>query len=596
VLLTRSLSVFAFIIVQLLAAPQLAAAQLRTELVADGFVRPVAIVPDPLVPGRLIVAEFRGLLWVIQNGRRLPTPFLDLTSQVQHDNIEQGLLGVAFHPAGDRVFVSFSKKPTPTSPPDAVGDTALRRYRRLAGNDAVLDPASATDILVIPQIRSVHRGGDLHFLTPPSGSTRLFMSVGDGGAFADPVGNAQDPQSLRGKMLRLDVEVADTHPVGYVVPADNPFIDGQPVAARGEIWSFGFRNPWRFSFDDIGADATGAMIIGDVGEVTREEIDYEPFGQGGRNYGWFVREGTVPTPNVAGEPSYGPLTEPLGDYPRDIGRAVTGGFVYRGSALPAHYRERYFFADFFGRVFSLGLAIGGGGEARVMEYIEHTAELGNPQFISTFGRDLAGELYITTFRGGTNGTARILKIVPAPDIAPAAPGNLRNQVAGSTVLLEWDPSLAGGSALGFQIEAGSQEGLADLLVTRTPLASMVAHGVADGSYFVRVRAFNDRGLSEASNETTVQVGCVGPVAAPAGLAATVGHDRVVSVAWNAVTGAESYVLLAGTEPNRTDLVIPVAGTAVSGPVGPGTYYARVYAVNARCGNSAPSAEIVVVVP
>ena len=147
--------------------------------------------------------------------------------------------------------------------------------------------------------------------------------------------NAQNPESLLGKMLRIDVNVPDSHPTGFGIPPDNPFLDGQPVAALGEIWDFGLRNPWRYNFDDFGSGATGALLIGDVGQGAREEIDYEPAGSGGRNYGWVLREGTIATPGIdpndpARQPAYLPLTNPLFDYARTIGRTVTGGFVYRG--------------------------------------------------------------------------------------------------------------------------------------------------------------------------------------------------------------------------------------------------------------------------
>jgi glucose/arabinose dehydrogenase len=588
-----SIVTFALLLIAGLVRP--AAAQLRTELVADGFVRPVAIVPDPLSPSRLIVAEHRGLVWVVENGLKQPTPMLDVSAQVQNDGVEQGFLGIVVHPSGDRVFVTFSRKRSPDAPPDAVGDTVLRRYRR-SPNPAVLDPATAKDLLIIPQVYRVHKGGDLHFLVDHLSRTLLYMSVGDGGGMSEP-GNAQDPQSLRGKMLRLDVDVPDEHPVGYVVPPDNPFVDGLPLAARGEIWAFGYRNPWRFSIDDLGAGRTGALIVGDVGEFNREEIDYEPFGQGGRNYGWFIREGTIATPNVSGTPAYQPLSNPIADYGRDLGRSITGGYVYRGTALPDSYRGRYFFADFFGRVFSLGLAIGPTGEGSVVDYIDHTAELGNLRLMPTFGRDSRGELYVATFGGGAGGSGRVLRFVTAPDELPAPPTNLSYQSEGSTVLLEWDPASVGGAAQGYQLEAGSQSGLADLLVTRASLSSLVAYGVPDGRYFVRVRSYNRHGASAPSNELMVQVGCTGPPAAPTGLAATVGSGGFVTVTWSPAVAATSYVLEAGYGPGLSNAVnVATAVTSVQGAAPPATYYARVRSVSSRCGISTPSQEIVVTVP
>ena len=224
-------------------------------------------------------------------------------------------------------------------------------------------------------------------------------------------------------MLRIDVSVADGHPTGYQVPSDNPFVHGVPVAALPEIWAFGLRNPWRYSFDNPARGGTGALVIGDVGQNRWEEIDYEPAARGGRNYGWRNREGghdNVTSRAVA----YLPLTEPIYEYDHTAGQSITGGFVYRGSVLPPAYRGRYFFADFIqGRVWSIALAIDpGSGEASATNLLEHTAELsgsvplGN---ISSFGVDGDGELYVVSYSEG-----RILKMI-GPPAAPAPPTGLR---------------------------------------------------------------------------------------------------------------------------------------------------------------------------
>lgn len=573
--------------------PGLAAGQLRTQLVADGFVRPVAIVPDPLSPTRLLVAEHRGLVWVIENGVKQPAPMLDVTAELKNDGNEQGFLGIVVHPSGDRVIVAFTKRRVPD---DGIGDTVLRRYRR-SGDPTVLETSTAKDLLLIPQVYAVHRGGDLHFLTDHLGQTRLFMSVGDSGTALRTDVGAQAAGSLFGKILRLDVEVADDDPTGYRIPADNPFVGRGPNGTRGEIWAFGYRNPWRFSIDDLGDGRTGAMIVGDVGEITREEINYEPYQQGGRNYGWPIREGSIPGVTPAAAPAYQPLTNPIIDYPRDIGRTVTGGYVYRGSGLPPRYRGRYFVADFFGRVFSIGLTFGPTGEASVADYIEHTMELGNPIFIPTFGRDLNGELYIATFGGGTGGTGRVLKIVATPGDPPEPPPSLTHQVDGSTVSLAWQPSPTGGSVQGYRIEVGSRSGLVDLLAMDTTLTSFVAQGVPNGRYFVRVRAYNDHGISAPSAEVEVRVGCAPPLA-PLGLTANTGSGGYVEVMWEAAAGATSYVLEAGTGPGLSNVaVIPTVTRGVAGPgVPPGTYYVRVRSANESCGVGDPSPEIVVTVP
>jgi hypothetical protein len=192
--------------------------------------------------------------------------------------------------------------------------------------------------------------------------------------------------------------VALNHANGFVVPPDNPFVDDIPVDALPEIWAFGLRNPWKISFDNPTLGGTGALLIGDVGQGAREEIDFEPVGQGGRNYGWARQEGAAdfdPVRPIA----FGPLTGPIHDYGRASGASVTGGYVYRGSRQPSR-RGRYYFADFIsGRVWSFIIS---GGAAQNL--FEHTGEFGGPGVlgnISGFGEDAAGELYILNYTAGT---------------------------------------------------------------------------------------------------------------------------------------------------------------------------------------------------
>jgi glucose/arabinose dehydrogenase len=223
-------------------------------------------------------------------------------------------------------------------------------------------------------------------------------------------------------MLRIDVDVPDDHPRGYRIPEDNPFVDADPIPALPEIWSFGLRNPWRYSFDDWTRGGTGALVVGDVGQNAREEVNWEPRGRGGRNYGWRLREGRANyDPRLPA--AYQPLTAPIHEYPRSDGQSVTGGFVYRGSALPAMFNGRYFFADFVtGRVFTIGLALDEQQEATAVDLLELTDMLGGTSelgMISSFGVDDDGELYLVSYSRG-----RILKIV-----APGETG--QNPNAGS---------------------------------------------------------------------------------------------------------------------------------------------------------------------
>jgi hypothetical protein len=235
--------------------------------------------------------------------------------------------------------------------------------------------------------------------------------MGDGGSGNDPDHLAQTPGSLLGKMLRIDVSGSD--PDGYTVPPTNPFV-GRP-GYLGEIWSFGLRNPWRWSFDDPAHGGTGAIVIGDVGQSAREEIDYEPAGRGGRNYGWRNREGTLD--NITDRPpAFLPLIDPIFDYGRGEGTVVTGGIVYRGAALGAAYRGRYFFADFGSRrIWSLALSINPStGEATASGLVDHTAELGGSAAlgnIASFGVDASGEMYLCSFSGVVH---RVSPAVRAP--------------------------------------------------------------------------------------------------------------------------------------------------------------------------------------
>jgi glucose/arabinose dehydrogenase len=354
----------------------------------------------------------------VRSGAVVAPDFIDLSSEIVSGG-EQGLLGMAFPRDGatsGRFFVNFTNRS---------GDTVVARVRRSV-NAAVADPATRFDLrwggpggqAFIEQPFANHNGGNLAF--GPDGF--LYIGLGDGGSGDDPGHRAQNPGELLGKMLRIDVGVPDTHPTGYQIPGDNPFVRAVPIPARAEIWSFGLRNPWRYTFDDPARGGTGALLIGDVGQNRFEEVDYEPANRGGRNYGWRNREGAHD--NVTSRPpAYTPLVEPIHEYGHDVGASITGGVVYRGAALPASFRGRYFFADFIsGRVWSLALALDASGEARASDVVEHTPQLSSAGAlgnISAFGVDADGEMYLVAYS-----TGRILKVV-GPAAAPAAPTGLR---------------------------------------------------------------------------------------------------------------------------------------------------------------------------
>jgi glucose/arabinose dehydrogenase len=395
-------------------------AQIRAELVVNGLTQPVAFVQDPADPTVQVIVQQNGHVRVLKNDMLQAADYLDLSAVVL-DQGEQGLLGFAFAPdyaTSGRVFVNFV---------NLSGNTVIARFVRSAADPLRANEASRFDLRwpdgqrVIVQPFVNHNGGNLVF--GPDGF--LYIGMGDGGSGNDPFHNAQNPQTLLGKMLRIDVKVPDTDLQGYKVPASNPFV-GQSGVLQ-EIWSFGVRNPWRWSFDSIAHGGTGALVIGDVGQDSWEEIDYEPAGRGGRNYGWRNREGAHD--NVTNFPPFSqPLTEPIFEYSHAVGKSITGGFVYRGVELGASYRGRYFFADFISsRIWSLKLSISNGGEAAASDLVEHTADLGVGASASpsSFGEDASGELYVVSYNGA------VYRIRTTN--APTTPTHGRSRPAGATI-------------------------------------------------------------------------------------------------------------------------------------------------------------------
>lgn len=324
---------------------------------------------------RVFIVEQTGFVRIARNGTLLPRPFLDISSLVSGGS-EQGLLGLAFHPlyaTNGRFYIHYTNK---------AGDTRLAAYR-VSGDPDSADPAE-TPILSVDQPYSNHNGGQIAF----GSDGFLYMALGDGGSGGDPHGNGQSLATLLGKILRLDVDGG----APYVIPPTNPFAGR--TDARGEIWSYGLRNPWRFAFDS----ATRAMWIGDVGQNEWEEIDVEPAGTGGRNYGWNRMEGTHCYPPGSVCDTTG-LIRPVLEYDHGSGCSVTGGTVYRGAELP-ELGGTYFYGDFCtGLVRSARL-----GPAGTVETRDWTAALrrvtGEPmRQLSSFGLDGRGELYLLLLDG-----------------------------------------------------------------------------------------------------------------------------------------------------------------------------------------------------
>lgn len=356
---------------------------IQATLLADAGARAVFVTAAPGDDGFVYaLTKDDGVISRIDTATGASTPFLDIPQEEFTGGGEQGVLGLAFHPDYDtngRFFVYLT---------NADGDCEIREYTHQPGNPPTADAAFVQTIITIPHPTNAnHNGGSILF--GPDGL--LYVSVGDGGGF-EPSNNAQKLDVLLGKILRIDID-SDAFPGdptrNYATPPDNPFGGATPGA--DEIWDYGLRNPWRISFDPL----TGDLYIGDVGHTQREEVDYEEAGSGGGfNYGWKLREGFI---NGPGWPPPGPLslTDPVLDYDHTVGKSITGGYVYRG---PAPGLEGvYFFADFItGRLFTLRMVDGVAEDA-----IDRTGQVvgANLSYVSSFGTDGAGNLYVVTFGG-----------------------------------------------------------------------------------------------------------------------------------------------------------------------------------------------------
>jgi hypothetical protein len=470
-----------------------------------------------------------------------------------------------------------------------------------------VDPASRFNLMFpgpggvrqpfITQDFANHNGGNLAF--GPDGF--LYIGMGDGGSGNDPNNRAQSPTSLLGKMLRIDVSGSPAN--GYTVPPGNPdftMVTPPIMNALPEIWAFGLRNPWRYSFDDVGPGATGALLIGDVGQGAREEINYEPAGQGGRNYGWSVFEGRIEnTDNLGLQPAYQPLTAPMYDYTRASGQVITGGYMYRGGALGAAYQGRYFYADCgSGRIWSLAVAVSA-GEGVASNNVDHTATMGGPfNCITSFARDTAGELYFMDFDGNNPvGSGRVFRIeVGTSAVAPGVPTNLTANVTGNAVAITWSAPASGGAPTGYILQAGVTPGGTEIGAIPASTTGLAFTGVPNGQYYARVLAVNGAGASAPTSDVLISVGCTATPAAPTSFNTFV-TGNVVGLNWNVEPGTLQTVLEVGYAPGTTALTFtfpaPTAGLSVTAP--PATYYVRARAVNS-CGQSPPSAERTVVVP
>lgn len=346
--------------------------------IAEDLNRPLFVTGAGDDSGRIFIIEQGGAIRIWRDGELSPTPFLDISERVNDDAPERGLLGLAFAPDyadSGSFFVDYT---------DADGATVVARFTADPNDPDRADPTSERQVLRIEQPASNHNGGMLLF--GPDGY--LYIGTGDGGAANDKFGNGQNPETLLGKMLRIDVSNDDEQP--YAIPPDNPWVavDWNGVDVRDEIWAVGLRNPWRYSFDR----ATGDLWIADVGQRLYEEIDLIPAGASGPfNFGWPLMEGNHCFPeNTECDPTG--LVLPVLEYSHEGSCSVTGGYVYRGQAFPG-LDGVYFYSDYCsGDIWTL-IPDGGGGWRNAMV-------LDTDMSVSSFGEDDQGELYVTDLGGG----------------------------------------------------------------------------------------------------------------------------------------------------------------------------------------------------
>jgi glucose/arabinose dehydrogenase len=357
-------------------SPSLASVTIALQLVAKGFSHPVYVTAAPDGSGRLFVVEQTGKIKIIKNGSVLATPFLTVAN-AKMMGTEQGLLGLAFHShfaTNHKLYVDYTNKD---------GTSVVREYRVSTGNPDVVDTSTSRIVLSQAQPYANHNGGMLAF--GPDGA--LYIGFGDGGSAGDPGNRAQSLKTWLGKILRISVN-GSTSAHNYLIPHSNPYVG---KTGLDEIWAYGLRNPWRFSFDR----ATGNLWIGDVGQNNYEEVDraVKTSNGAGRafNWGWRVMEGSHCYSPPSGCNTSGKVV-PLLDYTHASGRcSVTGGYVYRGAAIPALVGG-YLFGDYCsGDIWVVDSA------APRPATPTHLLSTGFP--ISSFGQDQAGELYVVDYDG-----------------------------------------------------------------------------------------------------------------------------------------------------------------------------------------------------
>ncbi len=365
------------------------------------FERPVDFQHADDGTNRVFVVEQAGKIHVFNNSATVisTTIFLDITDRVSRAGNEEGLLGLAFHPdyqLNGQLYVYYSAA-TPRR-------SVVARYDVSMGEANLADPNSEVVLLEISQPYSNHNGGQVVF--GPDGY--LYIGLGDGGSGGDPLGNGQNQSTLLGSIIRIDVD-NPANGMNYGIPADNPFV-GNQEGFREEIWAFGLRNPWRFSFDH----ATGWLWAADVGQNQIEEIDII---EAGANYGWNIKEGTQCYNPSSGCDSTG-LVDPIWEYDHSVGRSITGGFVYRGSKIP-DLQGSYIFGDWVSG-FLWALSYNGSDSPKAVELLDTSLA------ITSFGIDQEKELHILAF----DGHIYQLKAESDPETISSSPTSSEEPISG----------------------------------------------------------------------------------------------------------------------------------------------------------------------
>jgi glucose/arabinose dehydrogenase len=365
--------------------------ELALEEIADGLEQPVSVTAPPGDP-RLFVVEKTGRVRIIEDGRIAPTPFLDIRRKVRAGGptSEQGMFALAFHPgyaSNGRLFVHYTARPD--------GDTRVVEYRVSGSDPNRADVTTRRTILKVNQPFRWHNGGMMTF--GPDGM--LWLGLGDGGVKGDPDDHGQNPRTLLGSILRVDVD-RRAGDKAYGIPPDNPFADGEDGAP--EVWAYGLRNPWRFDIDP----RRNLLFVADVGEYAFEEINVISLDRAGRNFGWAVREGDECFAGRSAECTAKGFVDPVMTYEHGGDScAVVGGVVYRGQAMP-ELGGRFLYADFCdGRIRSFRYNRRG----KAVERRDWSEQVGRLPLLTSFGMDADGELYVTSAEGTVH------RVVRAPD-------------------------------------------------------------------------------------------------------------------------------------------------------------------------------------